>query len=60
MNKKFKKIETVGEDFGIGVSGPAALDQGVPESGNSGVFAKKIGKMQKRKYSFRDYIKDRK
>jgi hypothetical protein len=55
-----KKMLSIDEDFGISVSGPAALDQGVPESGNSGVFANKIDKIQKRKYSFRDYIKDRK
>lgn len=54
-----KKMLSIEEDFAIGVDGPAALDQGFPAPGNSGVFADKIGKIQKRKYSFKDYLKDK-
>ena len=54
-----KKILSISEDFAIGVDGPAALDQGFPESGDIGSFAPKMGKTQKRKYSFRDYLKDK-
>lgn len=54
-----KKMLSIEEDFGIGVGGGAALDQGVPESGNIGSFANKIGKIQKRKYSFKDYLRDK-
>lgn len=54
-----KKMLSISEDFAIGVDGPAALDAGVPESGNTGVFANKIGKTQKRKYSFKDFLKDK-
>lgn len=54
-----KKMLSIDEDFAIGVGDGAALDAGFPESGNFGSFAPKIGKTQKRKYSFRDYIKDR-
>lgn len=54
-----KKMLSIEEDFSIGVSGSAALDQGFPAPGNSGVFADKIGKTQKRKYCFKDYLKDK-
>ena len=54
-----KKMLNVEEDFGISVDGPAALDTGVPASGNLGVFADKIGKIQKRKYKVIDYLKSK-
>ena len=54
-----KKMLSIEEDFSIGVGGPAALDQGFPTAGNSGVFANKIGPTQKRKYTFREYVKSK-
>jgi len=54
-----KKMLSIEEDFSIGVSGSAALDQGFPAPGNPGVFADKIGKTRKRKYCFKDYLKDK-
>ena len=52
-----KKMLDIEEDFGISVDGPAALDTGVPAPGNLGVFANKIGKIQRRKYKVIDYLK---
>ena len=53
-----KKMLSIDEDFSIGVGGPAALDAGVPESGESGVFANKMGKTQKRK-GYTEYLKSK-
>lgn len=55
-----KNMLSIDEDFVISVGGDAALNAGFPESGNTGSFAPKIGKVQKRKYTFRDYLNDRK
>ena len=54
-----KKMLNIDEDFGIGVGEPAALDSGMPSSGDFGSYAPKIGKTQKRKYTFRDYLKNK-
>lgn len=55
-----KNILGLKEDFGIGVSAPAALDAGFPSETpeNSGVFANKIGKIQKRKIPYVEWLRN--